>query len=170
MDLLTWTVEQWFLAEAFQKAQEEGSVAPDEVFDPFNLVASAGNNNPFPLWLSLQIRTAIAQMYEGGNCLDPVPSCLVGEDKSGHYHGIGYLRLPGGMGVLARSGAKRQHFRGVRVSDLVEEILVFEIWEQIQDIMAGRRKAATYQHIEGVVRQFRVDYPIFSGSWVGELP
>lgn len=167
LDLVTWMVEQWFLAEEFQKAQEEGVVPLDEPFDPSSFLSIQGHRHSFPLWLSLDIRTAIAQLHKEGRCWDPIPSCFVGWDEEGHCHGIGCLRIDSSAGVYAYSGAKKKAFP-VKLSDLVEEVLVFEIWERLQQTLAGTEKAMPLHVIQTKVRQFRDYYKVTVGSWYGD--
>ena len=61
MTLLRWIIEVINLQEAFYKAQEEGQIPFDEVFDACAIVASEGNSRKFPYWLSA---VALRQIHE----------------------------------------------------------------------------------------------------------
>src|SRR5699024_12787594 len=45
LDLLSWCVDIWFLADAFYSAQENGSVSYDEPVDPTSIYSIAENDN-----------------------------------------------------------------------------------------------------------------------------
>ena len=85
MDLLSWLVEVWFLDRAFADAQERGELPWDEDFDPICVVAMAGRNGSFPLWLSAPVQTGIEKLHKRGARADAVPSHVIGRDGARAY-------------------------------------------------------------------------------------
>jgi len=135
-DLLSWIVETWFLADAFNDAQASGIVPYDEPFDPMMFSSLPGRNERFPMWLSVELRIKIQRLSKAGKCLDPVPSEWIGKDNDGTYRGITWIRVTEDSGVCAHSAMRSQQFPIV-TSELLSEILVFEIHGKLEEILEG---------------------------------
>jgi Protein of unknown function (DUF2726) len=69
-DLLSWIVGTWFLADLFNDAQAKGSIPHDEPFDPTMFSSLPGRKEPFPMWLSVELRNKIERLSKAGKCLD----------------------------------------------------------------------------------------------------
>lgn len=166
LDLLTWFVEVWFFQEAFAKAQEEGSVPPDEICDPFSVLALSGRKERFPLWLSAQLRVKIERLCRAGKCHDFAPSYWTGVDGDGNYHGIMWLRLTKESGVMTRSGIRAQRFP-VFEREVLSEIMVFQLYEELDVVLRGESAALPLSEIDAVIRTYEQKYKPSGSAIVG---
>lgn len=172
MDLLSWFVEVWFLAEGFYEAQERGEIPYDEPFDPFFLSFS-DRDKMFPLDLSLDIHSEIQRFCETGRCKDPRPSSFVGTDEKGNYRGIAYLRIDNNTGVFAESGMRNQRFLGKAclvgdlepiLSDLLKDIVIHELYEKFLAMLENKSQAIPLSHIHKKYQTFSASVKIIWNS------
>jgi hypothetical protein len=156
-DLLSWFIEVWFFQVAFDKAQQEGTVPPDEICDPFLVLALPGRKERFPLWLSAELRVKIQELHKAKKCHDFAPSEWVGVDAHGNYHGIMWLRLNKDSGVMARSGIQSQRFP-ISEREVLSKLLVFQLYDELESTMRGEHSALPIAEIDAVVRTYEELY------------
>jgi len=163
MDLLSWFVEVWFLAEGFYEAQESGQIPYDEPFDPFNLSIS-DRDEMFPLDLTVDVLLEIERLHEEGRCKDHRPSHFVGTDEKGNYHGIAYLRMDNNAGVFAETAMRNQNFPGGKMSlagdlepmlsDLLADIVIHELYEKLLEVLENKSQALPLSYIHDEFKFF----------------
>lgn len=151
--MLSWFVEVWFLREAFHEAQEAGNVPFDEPFDPMAIVSCSGLKEKFPFWLSAELRVKIRRLSESGKILDGVPSEWIGVDSQGNYHGISWLRIDNESGVLAQSAMRTQKFP-IIVSEILSEILIFELYEEIISVLKKKSKPVSFTLLDKNIKDY----------------
>lgn len=166
LDLLSWFIEVWFFREAFFQAQDSGSIPIDEPFDPFSIMGLPDRKERFPLWLSAEIRIKIQQLNKAKKCYDFVPSVWVGVDNSGNYHGITWLMVTENAGVLARSGIRAQRFPVIE-SELLSELLVFQLYEELENVFRGSSVLVPKTRISANVQEYKSQYKLRSYSGIG---
>lgn len=162
-DLLTWIIEVWFLADAFNNAQEQGLVPYDEPFDPISFVSLPGRRERFPMWLSVDLRLKIQRYSTSGRCIDPVPSQWIGKDENGNYRGVTWMRVTRDAGVWAASGMRSQQFPLV-ASELLGEILVFEIFARLEEVLNGSESPVPMSEIYARLKGYESKYSLCSLS------
>lgn len=156
-DLLTWFVEVWFFQEAFNKAQEDGAIPSDEICDPFMVLTLPDRKEHFPLWLSAELRVKIQRLNKANKCHDFAPSMWFGADKDGNYHGIAWLRVTKTSGVMARSGIRAQRFPVIE-REVLSEILVFELYEELDSVLRDDSTSLPVSEIDAVIRTYEAAY------------
>jgi hypothetical protein len=137
MDLLSYFINVWFLKQAFENAQAMGTVPCDEPFDPNMLFSDRRSNRQFPYWLSLEVQAEIQAMHKQGRVFDHVPSHWIGVDSQGTYRCLSWLQVERGEFLVTHTGMRRQLFPIV-VSDVIEQISVFDIRKMIDDFLAKK--------------------------------
>jgi hypothetical protein len=162
MDLLSWFVEVWFLAEGFYETQQKGGIPYDEPFDPFHLNLS-DKEITFPLSLSIEILPKIEVISKTGNCKDLRPSSFIGIDAQDNYRGIAYIRINDNMGVYVESGLRNQNFLykallagdlELILSDLLTEILINELWDKLLAVVKSKKSGTLLNEIYESYKKF----------------
>ncbi|GIW42014.1 MAG: hypothetical protein KatS3mg076_2591 [Candidatus Binatia bacterium] len=167
MDLLTWFVEVWFLKAAFAEAQQKGEVSWDEPFTPGSIMTLPGRKEPFPLWLSLDARVEIGKLHLAGKCHDYAPSSAVGMDSANNYRAIAYILTVPRRGLVAQTGMRSHRFP-IPISELLEDIVVLELFLRLKDALVGRQDFASVDVIEERCRTFRSKYRVVSAFESGD--
>lgn len=168
LDLLTWALETWFTVEALAAAQRTGAIPEDEVLLPWMAYSIPGLPNRFPLWLSAEPLVEIRKLREAKKCLDPVPSTVTGVDAQNNYHGIGYLRVAQETFVVVRSAVRSQLFP-ILESELLEEIVIFEILAALREVLAGSAAPLPRAAASAMVETFRKTYELRSTTTYGAV-
>jgi len=153
LDLLSWCIEVWFLADAFYAAQKNGTVPYDEPFAPESIYSLSGNNKKFPFFLSFDIRNAIRRLYEQKQIKSFVPNSWIGTDNNNNYYGISWLYIDNETGVFTTSGMRSQNFPVSEV-DLLEEIMIFDLYEQLLGYLDNKNRCVLNQEIFKRVNEF----------------
>lgn len=166
LDLLTWIVEVWFANEAFNQAQASGHIPADEPFDPGMFFSIPGLKGRFPLWLSAEPRGKIRQLHESGKVRDQYPSLVIGKDKNGVYRGFAYIRIDQQSGVFTCSAMRSQRFP-ILESEVLYEILPFQVHQQLLDVLNGEDNSKSYAEIDSALAVFTKDVRIQSTSCSG---
>lgn len=156
LDLLSWCVEVWFLADGFYKAQVKGIIPNDEPFDPQSIY-SVNDKKNFPFFLSYEIRTEIREFFEKKKIRSPIPNTWIGKDNNNNYYGISWLYIDNEFGLLTTSGMKSQRFP-ILESELLEEIMIFDLYEQLQNYFENRNLTVLNQEIIKKVNEFENQY------------
>lgn len=151
-DLLTWFIEVWFLREAFHEAQETGSVPWDEPFDPMLCLSLPGRKEKFPLWLSAELRVKIQNFAKSGKVSDYVPSEWIGIDSQGNYRGISWLLIDDTSAILSKSAMRSQRFPIIE-SEVLSEILVFEIYEELEYVLEGKAEPVPLTRLDEIIKK-----------------
>lgn len=146
MDVLSWLVKVWFVSESFDRAQQEGIIPPDEPFIPSSIISTDKEHEGFYLWLSRTARSKIQKLYESGVCKDYIPSYLVGIDKDNIYRGIAYLRIDDKVGISTETAMRGQQFP-VSLDEILEDILVCELYEKLKEALKEKSKAQQLSQI-----------------------
>jgi hypothetical protein len=167
-DLLSWFVDVWFLHRGFYKAQEAGSVPPDELFDPADVVALEGYSENFPLWFSRDGLLQLQTLSLSGRCLDPVPSHYIGFDENDAYRGIAHLRIDQKGGVVVKTGMRAQFFPGVD-SEIVHQLLIQELYEALIRVLNGKNQATPLEEIDRQVREYEDKFKLASTGGYSRL-
>lgn len=166
MDLLSWFVDVWFAAQAFEDAQENGLVPWDEPFEPAFFVTWSEHKRRFPLWLTLDIQQEIRALSEAGKCLDPAPSFIIGADSKNNYHAICFLEVTRGRAVCVTTGMRNQSFP-VLLGDALEQIVIFDIYHELQRVLSGDARLIDMKRVDLMIRSFRTTYELRSSHSVG---
>jgi len=119
----------------------------------------------FPLWLSAELRVKIQRLSESGKCLDRVPSEWIGVDTQGNYHGISWIRIDEKSGIIARSAMRSQRFPIIE-SEILSEILVFEIYQELNSVLEGKSEPIEILQLDQIIktRTEKLEMISFSGT------
>jgi len=163
LDLLSWCVEIWFLADAFYSAQENGSVSYDEPFDPTSIYSIAENDNKFPFFLSLDIRKKLNRLFEQKEIKSPHINVWIGTDINDNYYGISWLFVNDELGLMTTSGMKAQNFP-IAQSEFLEEIMIFELNNKLIRYIEGKTNGVLYHEIDKNIKKFIDKYKLAYAS------
>jgi hypothetical protein len=159
MDLLSWFVDVWFAEKDFRRQQESGEISRDEIFDPRHFVTVPSFDRKFPLWLSRRVRGRLFDFCVEGRCCDWVPSTWVGVDQDGRHFGIAWIELSEGHGVYVTSAIRSQLFPfGSR--EALEEILVFDLFDEIVAALDGRTPERSLDEIYEKVESYELKFKL----------
>lgn len=168
MDILSWLVEVWFLQVAFDSEQQAGNIPSDEPFDPFMIMSMSGKGDRFPFWLSAPLLIKIQNLFRLGSCKDFAPSEIIGVDSKGNYYAIGWLRIDDDAVVFAQTGMRSQQFP-IILSDILGELIIYELYDQVTDVLEGRLSARPLNEIKSKVEEFRNSYKLMRQSICGDI-
>lgn len=156
-DLLTWCIEVWFSFQAFQIAQENGTVPYDEIFDPQSIIHISNIDKKFPLYLSFDIRKKIKKLCEQGKLRSSISNTWIGKDLKGNYIGISWLFIDNKVGLVSTSGMKSQNFP-IIASDFLVDIMSFELNEQLDEYFENQKPAVSIDEIVKMIKDFESKY------------
>lgn len=159
LDLLTWFLEHWFVLEAFIKGQENNNMLLDEPFDSSLLSRLPGREERFPLWLSLGIPDKLYELYKSKKIKSWSPSHWIGVDEKENYFGLIWLPIDDEKGVIEQSAIQTQNFPVVG-SEILTEILFFQLYEKLSRILEGAATAVSIQEIDGKIKTFTQKYEV----------
>jgi len=156
-DLLSWLAETWFLSIEFHQAQEAGHVPWDEPFDPMMFINLPGKRTKFPMWLASEVRIKVQKLAETGRIANGIISHWIGIDENNNYHGIAWLKVSDEVGVISETAMRKQQFP-VSESELLSEILCFQVYEQLERVLKGENPGMVYQAVMNQVRKYSEIY------------
>jgi len=107
------------------------------------------------------VRKNIRRVYESGKCRSPIPSSLMGVDLIGTHHAVGFLRVTDETVACSRIALRAQAFPA-SVTELVEEILLHELYHELLDVIRGRGRSVTRAELGATISTFRMRYKIKS--------
>ena len=137
LDLLSYFVDAWFLDEAFCKAQEDGFVPYDELFDmTFIYTNRTDTGKKWPYWLSLDVQLALQELHKTGKIGQMAPSHHVGKDAQGNYRCLTWLIFDKGHVVYVKTGMRAQLFPAVDKADLISMLAIFDLYEKVKRVLA----------------------------------
>ncbi|WKZ78768.1 MAG: DUF2726 domain-containing protein [Candidatus Kapaibacterium sp.] len=141
LDLLTYFIEAWFLAEAFDEAQQAGMIPDDEPFDVTMVVSARSDGDRlWPYWLSRDIQGLIFKLHGRGLIATPGASAYVGLDDQGNYRCLSWVEFDDQSVAVAQTGMRSQLFRGVVEADLIRMLAMFELQQVIEQGLQGNRE------------------------------
>lgn len=173
MSLLAWIMDVCAMQEEFYDLQEQGSVPPDEIFDPFFLMSVEEGQGEFKYWFSAKPRIRMQQHSKQGRILDPVTSGLIGYDDKGVLHGIEFIRVTDEEAVIVRTAMRPQQFPIV-LSELLGEILCVQLEQEvarwIESGDGAQPMSMIWTEIETMRRELKVASSHSYGPNSGTIP
>jgi hypothetical protein len=157
LDLLTYFTEVWFLGEVFEKAQSEGQIPYDEPFDPTWIVNDGRKKRQFPYWLSLDVQNEIRKIKKEKLIKDDILSHWIGIDNMGNRRCLAWLNVTDDRVLLARTGMRNQNFP-IDISDILSQIVAFDIKRDLDLYLKGGRKAIPNEKLEEVLKEYQSRY------------
>ncbi len=169
-NLIGWLTEVWFLYEAFNAAQEAGSVPYDEVFhyslflgfayrDGGRLVDIDGLDPAEQLRLLrehegrivvtqpydpfLASRAFINRAFQRSDCREPVPKEIVGIDSQGFHVALAVLNVTENRAVIGTARVRSFRFPPVSPTELAMELSVVDVVEKLKQYRQGSYAALT---------------------------
>jgi hypothetical protein len=139
--LLGWLVHWWFLWEWFSKAQAQGIIPKDEIFDYSGFFVRIPENgrivrpyDPFEPYYAAVERLRIP--HRGRMPNHPI---LKGyEDGDGYVVGCASVALPDGSHIIGKRRCRGFHFAPVATWDLAQELAVVDAAEQLKAYKGGK--------------------------------
>jgi hypothetical protein len=111
--------------------------------------------------VAADVRKNIRRVYESGKCRSPIPSSLMGVDLIGTHHAVGFLRVTDETVACSRIAVRVQNFPAA-VTELVEEILLHELYHELLDVIRGRSRSVSRAELGATISTFRMRYKIKS--------
>lgn len=133
------------------------------------IISLPGNSNSFPLWLDADVRCRIKKLSENGRCIDPIPSCLVGDDTAGNYRAIAYIRISEEQAFFSVTGMRPQQFN-VPASVILEAIAIHDLYEKLMDVFDGGQRAVGIGVLAQKLDDFRGKFNQLCSSTYGVPP
>lgn len=169
LDLLSWFIEVWFWRKFIFEAQENGSLPLDEIFDPMLMVEIPERKELFPLWLSADLLMKFGELWERDKIRNIAPNGeWIGFDGLGNWHGIIWIQVDEEHGVITQSAISSKSFSVVE-SDILSEILIFQLYEELSNVIDGYKQATPIEEIERLISAFKVKYQIRT-SMMSSMP
>lgn len=132
--VLSYLVECWFLARAFDAAQERGEVPWDEPFIPksFLTVNAESVRAEWPYAVNMPVRVRLQRLYEAGRLPSHVPQegrmMLHADDADAEVGAYVLLALPEGLYLLAEAAVRSFRFRaGVGPDEIAQDLAMLEL-------------------------------------------
>lgn len=166
LDLLSWCIEVWFSAEYFFEAQRNGAVPYDERFSPESIISISGYQKKFPFFLSFDIRNEVRKLFEAKKIKGSIPNVWIGTDNNKNYYGISWIHIDNNQWIVTTSGMKVQGFLMIQ-SDLLEEILIFELYNELSDFFGKKVNSFSDNEINLMINKFQKKYRLASASLGG---
>ncbi|HRI70347.1 MAG TPA: hypothetical protein PK156_39215 [Polyangium sp.] len=107
----------------------------------------------------MDARKNIRRVYESGKCRSPIPSSLMGVDLIGTHHAVGFLRITDENVACSRIALRVQGFPA-SANELVEEILLHELYHELLDVIRGRCRSVTRAELGATIATFRMRYKV----------
>ncbi|MDR3404240.1 MAG: DUF2726 domain-containing protein [Chthoniobacter sp.] len=144
MDLLTYFVEVWFMSRAFDDMLERGVLGPDADFDPSMIVLDPKRKERFPFWLSADVQINLQKLQKKKVIRNGIPRHWIGIDGDENYRCLGWLDVTASSHVVIETGMRAQQFPIV-ISDVLQQISIFDLWAELQRVLAGESIASTQE-------------------------
>lgn len=107
--------------------------------------------------MSLEIRNEIKKLSEQKKIKSLIPNVWIGKDENGNYYGVSWLYIDDEKGLITVSGMKAQRFP-ISESELLEEIMIFDLYEQLVEFLDNKRKSVLNQEISKRINHFEKKY------------
>jgi hypothetical protein len=176
---LAWLVDTWFISRAFDEAQKAGQIPAEEGFDPCSLIISvpadiseaySAKASHFPFDLSLEARREIENLFRASKIVDPAPSWHIGRGEDGTLHGVACIRITENSGLWAESGMRAQLFSAELLPDLLDGILVCELFEKLTSALSGNGAAEPVSAMVEKARDHLKSYKLVASFTYGGNP
>ncbi|MBK9259024.1 MAG: hypothetical protein IPM54_04240 [Polyangiaceae bacterium] len=105
------------------------------------------------------VRKSIRRVYDAGKCRSPIPSSLMGVDLIGTHHAVGFLRITDENVACSRIALRAQLFP-TSIPELVEEILIHELYHELLEVIRGRGRSVTRAELGATISTFRMRYKV----------
>ena len=136
LSLLTYFVDVWFLAAAFDEAQAAGGIAYDEPFDPTFVYSNGSpNGKTWPYWLSVDLQLRVRKLYDAGRIAQIAPNHWVGEDPKGNLRCISWLFIDADSCVFIETGMRGHDFPAVSCSDLLSQLAMYDLYDRLMNVL-----------------------------------
>lgn len=169
ISLLSWIMDVYELQRGFEEQQAQGTISPDEPFDPFFFTSLDPKEERFPYWLSAKPRIRLQRLHKKGMILDPSSSGLIGYDRNDVMRGIDYIRLTSTMGAYVRTAMRPQQFP-IRMSDLLEEILSVQLAMNVVSCLRGEVAPTPLNEIYAITEEMRQSLKLDRSHGYGAPP
>lgn len=166
LDLLSWCIEIWFSAKYFYEAQRNGLIPYDEPFSPESIISISGCERKFPFFLSFDIRNELRKLFESKKIKSSFPNVWIGTDHNRNYYGVSWIQVDDNQWLVTTSGMKVQRFPMVQ-SDLLEEILIFELYNDLSGEFEKRINIFSYEEMALIINSYQKKYSLVSASLGG---
>jgi len=166
LDVLAWCTHTWFSTRVVIEAERSGRIEPGEVC-PGDIVLLSSSDEILPLWLTRKVRGDLWAISAENPELDPVPTCLVACGAEGEYRALAILRVTRDTGLLVKTGMRAQNF-AARLDELVEELVVLELWEKYQGFLRGELATEPIERLRELALEFRDRHTILTVSTSGD--
>lgn len=159
LDLLTYFVDVWFLAQAFNEAQERGQIPPEEMFDPTFIISDGQpNGKKWPYWISIELQADIQRMFKKHLIEQPSPSDWIGMDDRGNYRCLAWLFLTAETCVFIETGMRGHSFPVVYSSDLLSQLAVYDLHVAIRKTLDGTAAKVPREALESKLADYKLRF------------
>ncbi|GJM76499.1 hypothetical protein HMSSN036_87150 [Paenibacillus macerans] len=118
---------------------------------------SEQENKKFPMFLSYDIRKELRELCDKNIIRSFLPSVWIGRDKKLNRHGICWIYINEEEGLFVTSGMRAQNFP-ISESELLEEIMIFDLYEKLKSYLKGNIEASSNKEISSKINEFEVRY------------
>lgn len=165
LDLLTYFVDVWFLARAFDDAQVRGQIPSDEIFDPSSILSNGlPNGKRWPYWISVDLQCDIQRMFKEHMLAQPAPSDWIGKDESGNYRCLAWVFTSAEVCVFIETGMRGHNFPAVYSAELLSQLAIYDLHEAIQKNLAGERITVSKETLEAKLADYQSRFEMRSSS------
>jgi hypothetical protein len=164
--LLKWIVSAWELQKAFDAAQAEGHIPPDEPFDPIFLWHTGKTvEEVHPHWIALKARHHLKRLHEQGRIPGRHTCGLVVTDDEDNYRGIEWIDVNDGRIVVVESGMRVQRFP-LYLGELFGELMTVLLYEELQKFLSTGEGSVDPSTVSDRLNELKTRYK-FAGSHSG---
>jgi hypothetical protein len=164
--LLRWIISAWELQKAFDTAQAEGHVPPNESFDPIFLWHQGNTVEEIhPHWIALKARRRLKQLQEQGRIPGWHTCGLVVADDDGNYRGIEWIDVNDGRAVAVQSGMRAPRFP-LYLGDLYGELMTVLLYDKLLKFLKCGKGSVQPTSVTDCLNQLKKRYK-FIGAHSG---
>lgn len=143
MSLLAWLCRIWLFERDFNKAQEEGTIPPDEPFLWFSVATEKlGDPFTFPYDLSLPSRLYLQKLHRLGRSRSSFATTAIYK-RNGRIYCEAFFKLTDDWVAIGKSSIKEFEFRGIAPSEVAEELAIVELTENVKGIFSSKQRAVS---------------------------
>lgn len=112
----------------------------------------------WPYWLSIDHQNKIRNLWKAGKVTQMIPCHWIGEDEHGNLRGISWIYTENYKGIYIDTGMREHNFHAVCCSDLLSQIAIFELYEKLEQVLNGKRKAIDSERIEAQIKKYESSF------------
>ena len=171
IDLLSYFVDVWFLADAFHEAQRNGGIPYDEIFDPCFIMSSGNSNKRWPYWLSREAQVEIQNMHKTGVVHNYIPSHWTGLDENEAYRSLAWLEVKPKTFLFTQTGMQHQMFPAY-FSDVLFQISVLDLRKRLDEFLRDPSIAVGWDEIQPVYENYKSNFKMMEcgGGGYADVP